>query len=433
MIKEILFLIAMLTISLSGIGQDLITPKVDSLESLIKLKSGTEKFDAILALMRVKLKYNPEDIATLELSQQAERVALQTGDSLRIVKARYARGYIYRHFDSLRHSLRVLEQVLPIAKRNHYNEELSKILNSLAIVHTKTGNIDKALEIHFQSIGLNEQVGNKEDLGITYNNIGVCYFKLMDFENALKYYKKSIEVKKEIADEYDLGRLLVNMALCYTQLKRFKEAEDKINEAITSCKSDCSLLIMEAELALGIAAYGQKRKKEAIYHFESSLAIARKINDKYYQVENLWNLALARTDEKHADDALRLVREAERMATEINLTNSLIEIYRLSSRIYQSKNDLQKAFLYLSKYTKINDSIYSINFIKNISRVEANFAQGDKLKEIEEKTKLSQSLQRVIDSQKKMIMLIVMIELLSIGGLIYLFIQNRRLTSKMVS
>lgn len=300
-------------------------------------------------------------------------------------------------------------------------------------MHTKTGNIDKALEIHFQSIGMNEQIGNKQDLGISYNNVGLCYFKLKDFENALKYYNKAIEVKKGITDEYDFERVLVNMALCYTQLKRFKEAKDKINEALTRCKSDCSKLIIEANFALGVAEYGQNRRKEAIYHFESSLAMARKMNDKYYQVENLWNLALARTDEKNTEDALPLVREAERMATEINLTTSLIEIYRLSSRIYQSKNDLQKAFLYLSKYTKINDSIYSINFIKNISRVEANFAQGDKLKEIEEKTKLSQSLQRVIDSQKKMIMLIVMIELLSIGGLIYLFIQNRRLTSKMVS
>ncbi len=202
-----------LAIFVNGFGQDSASLKIDSLERLVEQKSGAEKFDAMVVLMRAQLSKNPK--ASLELSRQAETIALSLGDSLRIVKAQYARGFIYRRLDSVSQAIRALEGALPIAKRSKYNEELSKILNTIAICYSFSGNPDRALAFHFQSIDLNERLGNKEDIAITYNNIGLVYFKLKDYENALIFYHKSLDVKNEISNEYDLDRLLVNMALCY--------------------------------------------------------------------------------------------------------------------------------------------------------------------------------------------------------------------------
>ncbi|MFN7792486.1 MAG: tetratricopeptide repeat protein, partial [Cyclobacteriaceae bacterium] len=209
-IRKLYFLFFALAIFLNGFGQDASSSKVDSLENLIKLKRGPEKFDVLVALIRAQLNKNPK--TSLELSRQAETLAFSIGDSLRIVKAKFARGFIYRRLDSVTQSIRVLEDALPIAKRNNYNEELSKILNTIAIGYSFSGNPDRALAFHFQSIDLNERLGNKEDIAITYNNIGLVYFKLRDYENALSFYQKSLDIKKAIANEYDLDRVLVNMA-----------------------------------------------------------------------------------------------------------------------------------------------------------------------------------------------------------------------------
>jgi len=414
-----------LAIFLNGFCQDASSSKVDSLENLIKLKSGAEKFDLIVALMRAQLNKNPK--ASLELSKQAEKIALSLRDSLRIVKAKYASGFIYSRLDSVRQAIQVLEYALPIAKRNNYNEELSKILNTIAISYSFSGNPDRALAFHFQSIDLNERLGNKEDIAITYNNIGLVYFKLRDYDNALNFYQKSLDVKNEISNGYDLDRLLVNMALCYNQLKRYKEAEDFIKRGLQICKNQCdSVFLMDAELGLGVASSQQARKEEAIRHFQSSLLIARQLNDKRYQIENLWNLALVSESQQHSVDALNFLREAEKIATETNYSLSLIEVYKLYSRIYHSQDDFQNASLYQSRYIELKDSIYSSDLIKNLTKVQSNFAERENIKTIKEKDEILELRQQLIDRQLSQFVFVVAISLLSLGMVLLLLVTNRK-------
>lgn len=414
-----------LAIFLNGFGQDASQGKIDSLESLIKLKSGAEKFDAMVVLMRAQLSKNPK--TSLELSQQAETLAFSIGDSLRIVKAKYARGFIYRRLDSASQSIRVLENALPIAKRNNFNEELSKILNTIAIGYSFSGNPDSALAFHFQSIDLNERLGNKEDIAITYNNIGLVYFKLGDFENALKFYQKSLDVKKAISNEYDLDRLLVNMALCYNQLKRYREAEDFIKRGLQICKNQCdSVFLMDAELGLGVASSEQGRREEAIGHFESSLLIARQLNDQRYQAENLWNLAFVSESQQHPAAALILLKEAEKIASTTNYSLSLIDIYKLYSKIYRTQNDFQNASFYQSKYIELKDSIYSSDLIKNLARVQSNFAERENIKTIKEKDEILELRQQLIDRQLSQFVFVVAISLLSLGMVLLLLVTNRK-------
>jgi len=418
-------LLCMLAIFLSGFGQDASQAKIDSLESLIKLKSGAKKFDLIVVLMRAQLNKNPR--TSLELSRQAETLALSLGDSLRIVKAQYARGFIYRRLDSVSQAIRALEDALPIAKRNNYNEELSKILNTIAICYSFSGNPDKALAFHFQSIDLNERLGNKEDIAITYNNIGLVYFKLRDYYNALIFYQKSLDVKNAISNGYDLDRVLVNMALCYNQLERYKEAEEFIKRGLQICKSECdSVFLMDAELGLGVASSQQSRKEEAIRHFQSSLQIARQLNDKRYQIENLWNLALVSNSQQHPAAALVLLKEAEKIATTTNYSLSLIDIYKLYSKIYRTQNDFQNASIYQSKYIELKDSIYSGDLIRNLAKVQTNFAERENIKTIKEKDLILELRQQLIDRQFTQIFFVVAVTFLSLGMVLLLLVTNRK-------
>ncbi|MCA6380025.1 MAG: tetratricopeptide repeat-containing sensor histidine kinase [Cytophagales bacterium] len=424
-IRKLSFLLFVLAIFVNGFSQDAARLRIDSLERLVERKSGTEKFDAMVVLMRAQLSKNPK--ASLELSQQAEKLAFSIGDSLRIVKAKYAIGFIYRRIDSVSQAIRVLEDVLPIAKRNNFNEEQSKILNLIAIGYSFSGNPDRALAFHFQSIDLNERMGNKEDIAIAYHNIGFVYFKLKDYENALNFYQKSLYVKNEISSGYDLDRLLVNMALCYNQLKRYKEAEDFIKKGLQICKSECdSVFLMDAELGLGVASSQQSRKEEAIRHFESSLQIAKLLNDQRYQIENLWNLALVSESQQHPAEALDFLQEAEKIATTTSYSLSLIEIYKLYSKIYRTQNDYQNASVFQAKYIALKDSIYSEDLIKNLAKVQSNFAERENIKTIKEKDEILELRQQLIDRQLSQFVFVVAISLLSLGMVLLLLVTNRR-------
>jgi hypothetical protein len=116
------------------------TYKLDSLNKIVGQSNGGVQFDAMISLMRLQLRENPKE--ALQISLRAEKIAFVLGDSLRIVKAKYARGFIYRRMDSLNSAIKTLEDANLIARRNHYDQELSKIINTLAIAYSYSGNPD---------------------------------------------------------------------------------------------------------------------------------------------------------------------------------------------------------------------------------------------------------------------------------------------------
>ncbi|MCX8490043.1 MAG: tetratricopeptide repeat-containing sensor histidine kinase [Cyclobacteriaceae bacterium] len=316
---------------------------------------------------------------------------------------------------------------MPIARRNDYNEELSKILNTLAISYSFRGNPDRALAFHFQSIELNERLGKKEDISISYNNIGLVYFKLRDYENALNFYQKSLDLKNAISNEYDLDKLLVNIALCFNQLDRHKEAEEFINRGLQICKSECdSAFLMDAEFGLGVASSEQGRVVEAIRHFQSSLLIARQLNDKRHQIEILWSLAVVSESQQYPTNALNFLREAEKIAVTTNYSLSLIEIYSLCFKIYRIQNDFKNTSTYQSKYIILKDSIYSSDLIKNLARVRSDFEERENIKTIKEKDLILELRQQLIDRQGSQFVFVVAISLLSLGLVLLLLVTNRK-------
>ena len=85
-----------------------------------------------------------------------------------------------------------------------------------------------------------------------------------------------------------MDRLLINMGLCYNQLKNYTDAKKFINQGFETCGDDCNEQIkIEGEYGLGISHYGLSNFEEGEKHFNESLKISRKIDNKRFQAENL--------------------------------------------------------------------------------------------------------------------------------------------------
>ncbi len=399
--------------------------KVDSLTRLIQAESGAKKLDLMRELVRIHLDNNIEE--SLLVSKQALALAFKLGDSLRIVQFKRANGFIYRKLDSLTLSIKELNEGLAIANRNNFDDDQIKILNTLAIAYSLNGNHDKALECHFKAITVNEKLGSKEELSITYNNIGFVYFKLKDYDRALEFYKRSLDTKNSISSKYDLDRLLINMALCYIQLKKYKEAEGYINQAIEICKQGCNSAVqIEAEFSLGISLSEQKKNEDAILHFEKSLQLAKQFGEKRFQIESLLNLALVKERQGLESEAINFLKEAEAIASSTNYTLSLIEVYKQFSKIYQDQKDFANSSEYQAKYIQLKDSIYSDDLIKNLAKVQANFAERENLKTIQEKNLSLELKQALIDKQNSQYFFIIAIAILVLMLAIVSLIATRK-------
>lgn len=404
--------------------------KIDSLNEILETSTGKDKFNATLELMRATLKIDPS--RSLELSYSAEKIASSINDSLLIEKAIYARGFIQSKINQTKEAVLSLNQALGIAKRNGFETEAVKILNTLAIAYSLTGNYDKSLEYHFQALQINEKIGDKESAGVNFNNIGFVYFKLKDWENAIVHFNKSLELKKEINSTYDLDRLLVNLALSYNQQKKYSEAEQKIKEVFKNCGKNCAPeIIMSAEYSLGVSLSEQGHQAESIEHFEKSFGISKELNDSRFQIENLWCLGATERKIGNIEKAKAYLNESESIALKTNYVIPLIEVYKEFSTLYIENKDYKNSALYQSKYITLKDSIYSEELIKNLAKVQTNFAERENIKTIKEKNEVLVLQEKLLEKQRELSAFIVAITLIVLSFAFAFIIFQRKYSKRL--
>jgi tetratricopeptide (TPR) repeat protein len=259
---------------------------IDSLKSLLPSNSLIKQADILygLAYEYVDLDFK----LGLLYATEAFEVAKGTGDSLRIVKAGRIKSLAFRRLNKIDSSMIISIQILPIARRNYFNEEMESILNGLALAYTFEAFYDKALKCFFELLELRQKGGGKSEISVALHGIGLVYYKLKDFDNAISYFKRAVQLKKEVNERYDMDLLLNNIGLCYAYKDNFAVAKDYIMQAFTFCNSTCSkVFLLHAHFSQGVIAFRQQNHSIAEIQFLKSYDLAKQLNDERYQLDNI--------------------------------------------------------------------------------------------------------------------------------------------------
>ncbi len=349
--------------------------RIDSLmQALDNAGSDKEELDA-----KVSLAYeffDTDKVRSLEYSSEAYVLAKQLGDSAQIVMAGRIKGQMLRRFDRLQESIDILTDILPIAKRNKYDEHYKKILNALALAYTFQANYDKALEYNFQSLVVRENEGDKAEMSIAMNNIGLIYYKLKNYESALKYYNQTLDLKAQVGDELELEKIYINRALCFVHLKKFEEAIQDINKGLSLCGDRCDDQIkIQGKFGLGESSFWLGEIDRAENQFKESLNLALRTNDKRFQAENLIYLGLIDIQKKKYDEAINHLNKADSIASRSGYNQLLVDVYKQFSFVYSQTNDFRNATIYQDKYIRLTDSLFREDLVKNIAKVQTQYEE----------------------------------------------------------
>jgi signal transduction histidine kinase len=403
--------------------------KVDSLRSLANELEGLDKFDPLYELGFEF--YGAGNLTeAVKVFKDAEAVATSFGDTLRMVKSKRVKGQVLLQLDNPSEAINIFDGIINTVRRRSFSDplyfkEYKQILNSTAIAYAVQANYDKALQFHFESLLAREKDGDKPEISTTLNNIGFVYFKLKNYEKALEYYNRALALKNEANDLGFKDRLLINIGLCYNQIKEFEKAQEYINQGLKTCEPNCKeQTILEGAFGLGVSFYGQDKLEEAENQFNSSLKIAQNLNDKRFQLENIVYLARVNTKLNNENTAVDYLKKAESVALNTEYNQLLIDIYKEFANNYNQLQDFQNASLYQDKYIHLKDSIYSEGLIKNIARIQTDFAERENIKTIA-------SNNVVIRQQRDLNIAIAIIAILA--GLLILVLQRSNRISKQVN
>ncbi len=353
--------------------------RIDSLMlALRNTNNDHEVLNTKVALAFENFYVNYQD--ALLYSSEAYDLAMQLGDTSQLILAGRIKGQMLRRFSKLQESIVFLTPLAAIAKRNKLYEEYRKILNALALAHTYRADYDKALEYNFEALVECENHGDRVLMSVIQNNIGLVYFKLHNYQQAINFYTKSLELKKETGDRYDLDLLLINLGLCYNQFKEFSQAQESIYEGFKVCGNKCSPdILMQGKFGLGVSYFMQKEYAEAQENFEQSHRLAAGLDDIRWQAENLVYLGQIRIVLKDFEAGKKYYQDAEKIVSSAGYSQLLIDVYRNFSAFYTKNKDYENASTYQQKYIQLNDSLLSQEMIKNIAKVQADYAERENI------------------------------------------------------
>ena len=372
----------------------------------------------------------------LEYAYEFDRLAKKNGDSLKIIEGGRKVAYSLMDLGRNEEAKNILIQILGISERNKKNPEIKKqikfILNNAGIANSDLGYYDIALEYHFKSLLIREEEGDKKPIGTALNNLGNVFYNLKDYKQAIEYFQRAIEIKKEVGDNTDMDRIFINLGLCFNQINDYKNAIRKFNKSFELCSENCTDNVKrEGLLGLGVAYLGDNEFNKAEDCFLKSLEISKKQNNALYQVNNLYQLSLLEALRGDTKKELIFLDQARVLAEGSDFIEPLIRIYDEFSQLYGKELNYEREAFFHRQYRKIKDSTYSGILIKNLTKVQTNFAERENIKTIKEKNEVLVLKDKLLKKQRELSSVIVAVTLIVLTFAFVLIIFQRKYSKQL--
>lgn len=213
----------------------------------------------------------------------------------------------------------------------------------------------KSLEILnlIQKVAHDNQWHKQEFLAI--NNIGANYYMMLDYGEALDRYLEAYKIALTHLDNSSEMIVLNNIAILYSKEKKYNKAEEYFNKAfdIAKTNNDSTKIAIYA-INLAVANNERKAPEQSIKFLKIALRynkqkkLAPVIKHSYIDY-----LVLKQNYNEAERESLQLLPQLNNKESEDNKISLLLKL----SRIYDHKNNFDKAINYLNLASKENKNL----------------------------------------------------------------------------
>ncbi len=326
-----------------------------------------------------------------EININASENAILCADSLisNLNSNRYSADLIYHKADiaflkgNLKHSLVLFLEAELLFKESKNSLGLANTYNKLGLINISQADFPNALDYFIRSLEIKEQQNDTKGISDTYSNIGNALFELNDIEQALSYYFKSIEIDKKENDEVGMGKTLMNVGLVYKENFDYEKAAEYYNQSleihkkynnqydIASCYSNLALIYHETD-----------DNDQALKFYHLALDIYRQAGAKMGIASVLSNLGYFYTLNEDYVKAIFYLKEAIRIAQEINAIQIIEVTSQALSDAYQRIGNYREAYNYHLLYKSMYDKLNNDENARLFTQMEMNYEFDQQKKEI---------------------------------------------------
>lgn len=315
-------------------------------------------------------------------------------------------------------SLAHAETAVALSSQLKDSSLIADALMQLAVVHVNTsdydGGIDNALRAYHQF----EKEKDHESTSYAANILGNAYAGAGYKEQALQWYKTSLVFGEKANNEFKIAVALFGIGNIEYDLKLF-------DSAATHYKR-CEVLFLklgkkrEATAALLTRAniiYEKGLYFESLQLLQGMRKDVEELNDNYFmgyfhQQTGACYRELGKYKESLENEYLALG-----YFNKIKGLSNIKEVYNHIAKTHFAAGNSDSAYLYLGKYIKLNDSLFSSESLQKIAEMQTKFESAEK----DKKLLMSDILIQQQDNQKMLLLigLGITLVLAVIAGLSY--------------
>jgi two-component sensor histidine kinase len=394
--------------------------KLDSLESIVNDKTGTEKvdilntlgFDYAFSSLEKAKKYSYQGL------KEAKDINYEIGQARALINVGY-NNLDYNKNDSAAY---YFNEAIAYSKSIADTVGTANAYNALGNLSLNRSDFKQAASNFNDALFYQQKMNNSGGISSAYNNLGKTLEKVGSYDKAIEYYLKALKINKENNLENKVALNLLNITMAY-----FYQAEYSI--PIPYLEEASKLPVLETNLSLqstynnqlGLLKMNIKEFDSAVFYFNKTIEIDKKrgknfavplhnLSETYFlmgEYSKAYSIAkqglelkreqgnkasiifslhfLARIHnqlEQHKT-ALEYSQEAYALSKEINHKDREQKSMEYLSESYKGLGDYKKAWDYRMQHEALKDSLFNIQKAEQMAAMSALYETEKKQQTIE--------------------------------------------------
>ncbi|MEM7370478.1 MAG: histidine kinase [Bacteroidota bacterium] len=398
--------------------------ELDSLRQIVRNQGDQASVSTFLSLAQQHIALTPSFDSMKVYADLAMNQAEQRGDSSEFALAHYVLGQAYSQNNLFDSSEYYYQRSLELTKPLGNLQLLAAIHNNLGRNHLLKDEFEPALADFFESLRLEEERGEEGELQQVYGNIALVYASQGQPREGLPYLYKAlpiafadrdtltaIQVYNNLSNFYRYMEILDSAAYFATQVLDLSKMIG-IHEGVVRAKS---LLGQITFLQGDIAA--SKKWAEAAIADVGDLELPDQLDGLYL------NLGHVHHHQGNTQAAVEAGEKALFYSRKTYAPGNILASLEDATKFHEAAGNYKIALRYTEEAHTIEDSLFSVEKINQLRRLQTEFETERKQQEIESLQQQTK-IQELQIKQRSYLALSIL--LLAVLGLGVLYIVNRQ-------
>jgi tetratricopeptide (TPR) repeat protein len=293
-------------------------------------------------------------------------------------------GYMYDVLDQKLIALDYYEKALKIAREIGQKDEIAANLANISQLKTIQGYYEEALVDMEEALVIDRESGDESVIATDLNTIGRVYESVGMYDKAIDYLEQALEIDRRLNMEDKMAIRYNSLGLAYKGWGKYDKALEYFEKALQidrDLKKEEKIALRQANI--GSTYMEMQEPDKAILFLEEGAGYFLKKQLPSYCATTLNDLGRCYLQKKDYEKAEKSFLQSAEISRKNGLQRFLMNSLDYLSRLYRESGQYQKAFIALSEFVMLKDSVFNEESQKKVAEFNAKYKLDQKQQENE--------------------------------------------------